>query len=111
MEIKATLTKPYAEKDRLDFVVTQNHQKGYVIKETQTSLEAWGLTPQEQTVREKTKQINVLKAQLSALDAKSARAVRAILAQTATDEDKSFLASLEVQAENLRNQIKELQGA
>lgn len=42
MEIKATLQKPYEEKDRLDFIVAQNHVKGYLIKETDTALEAWG---------------------------------------------------------------------
>ncbi len=42
MEIKATLNKPYTDKQRADFIVEQNHQKGYEIKETVTALEAWG---------------------------------------------------------------------
>lgn len=47
MEIKATLNKPYDEIDKLDFIVTNNHQLGYEIKETETALEAWGLTEEE----------------------------------------------------------------
>ena len=47
MEIKATLQKPYTDKQRIDFVVEQNHQKGYEIKETETSIEAWGYTEEE----------------------------------------------------------------
>ena len=42
MEIKATLQKPYTEDERIDFIVVQNHQHGYEIKETETALEAWG---------------------------------------------------------------------
>ena len=48
MEIKATLNKPYSSKQRADFIVENNHQKGYEIKETETTLEAWGLTTEEQ---------------------------------------------------------------
>lgn len=48
MEIKATLNKPYNDKQRADFIVVNNHTLGYEIKETETSLEAWGLTEEEQ---------------------------------------------------------------
>lgn len=47
MEIKATLEKPYTENERLDFIVEQNHNNGYEIKETETALEAWGYTEEE----------------------------------------------------------------
>lgn len=47
MEIKATLNKPYTEKQRLDFIVENNHQYGYEIKETETELQAWGYTEEE----------------------------------------------------------------
>ena len=47
MEIKATLQKPYTENERLDFIVEQNHKNGYEIRETETSLEAWGYTEEE----------------------------------------------------------------
>ena len=47
MEIKATLKQPYTDKERMDFIVTQNHKLGFEIKETETTLEAWGKTDEE----------------------------------------------------------------
>lgn len=38
MEIKAILNKPYSDKQRADFIVENNHQKGYEIKETEEAL-------------------------------------------------------------------------
>jgi hypothetical protein len=46
--------------------------------------------------------------QLSALDAKSARSLRAIAAGTSTDDDKSTLADLEAQAVTLRAELAAL---
>ena len=48
MEIKAILNKPYTSIQRADFIVENNHNKGYDIKETETALEAWWLTAEEQ---------------------------------------------------------------
>lgn len=48
MEIKAQLNKPYTSKQRVDFIVLNNHNKGYEIKEVADGLEAWGLTKEEQ---------------------------------------------------------------
>ena len=48
MEIKATLQKPYTENEKIDFIVEQNHNRGYEIRETKTALEAWGYTEEEQ---------------------------------------------------------------
>ena len=53
MEIKATLNKPYTNKQRMDFIVEQNHKNGYEIKETETALEAWGYTEEEIKARER----------------------------------------------------------
>ena len=47
MEIKATLSKPYSNTQRLDFIVENNHKKGYEIRETAEALEAWGYTAAE----------------------------------------------------------------
>lgn len=47
MEIKAELKQPYTKQERMDFIVEQNHQKGYEINETETSIEAWGYTEEE----------------------------------------------------------------
>lgn len=38
MEIKAKLNKPYTSKQRADFVVENNHSKGYEIQETEDAL-------------------------------------------------------------------------
>lgn len=59
MEIIATLKKPYSENERLDFIVEENHINGYEIKETAEELQAWGLTQQEQTEKER-ERINML---------------------------------------------------
>ena len=48
MEIKAQLNKPYTETARLDFIVLENHQNGYEIRETENALEAWGYTEEEE---------------------------------------------------------------
>lgn len=53
MEVKAQLLKPYTEKQRADFIVTNNHQLGYEIRETETALEAWGYTEEEKQEQEK----------------------------------------------------------
>ena len=53
MEIKAELKKPYTEAQKIDFVVTYNHQLGYKIEETQTALQALGYTEEEKEQEEK----------------------------------------------------------
>lgn len=58
----------------------------------------------------KEQQIEILKKQLKDIDEKSNRSMRAILANTATEDDRTFLANLEQQAEGLRQQIKDLGG-
>ena len=47
MEIKAQLNKPYTEEQKFDFIVQNNHNQGYNIKETDTAMEAWGCTAEE----------------------------------------------------------------
>lgn len=53
MEIKATLNKPYSEEERMDFIVENNHNLGYEIKETETELQAWGYTEEEKQEQER----------------------------------------------------------
>lgn len=57
MEIKAELKKPYTDKEREDFIVQQNHNNGYEIKETEEALEAWGYT-EEDFIKEREEQFN-----------------------------------------------------
>lgn len=47
MEIKAQLLQPFNEEERINFIVEQNHNNGYEIRETETALEAWGYTEEE----------------------------------------------------------------
>lgn len=42
MEIKEILKKPYTEQERIEFIVDNNHNLGYEIRETETELQAWG---------------------------------------------------------------------
>lgn len=109
MEIKATLNKPYTDKQKTDFIVVQNHTNGYEIKETETALEAWGYTADEIKKQYIRKKIADIDEQLTKIDARSARSIRAILAETATTEDREFLTNLETQAELLRDKRKELE--
>ena len=39
MEIKAELKQPYTDKQRMDFIVEQNHKLGYEIRQTQVTYE------------------------------------------------------------------------
>ena len=55
MELKTKLIKPYTEEQKLNFIVEQNHNNGYEIRETETALEAWGYTTEELEQQEKTR--------------------------------------------------------
>lgn len=75
MEIKTSLNKPYTEKEKIDFIVQQNHNLGYNIVETDTALEAWGKTEEEiQAEENKNKKLEIQK-KLDELDKKRIRAV------------------------------------
>lgn len=110
MEIKATLNKPYTDKQRIDFIVSENHTKGYQIKETETALEAWGYTDEEKAAQQKQAHKTELIAQLDALDLKCIRSIRAIQAGTSTEQDSAKLAELEEQAEMIRQELKNIDG-
>jgi hypothetical protein len=59
MEIKTQLNKPYTEDERADFIVEQNHNNGYEIRETETALEAWGYTQSEKEQQERERIANL----------------------------------------------------
>lgn len=109
MEIKYTLKRPFTKEEKFDFIVKHNHQEGLEIKETDEALEAWGLTEEEIAKKQREERINELKGKLKEIDEKSARSMRAVLADTATAEDRAYLAQLETQAEAYRAEIKQLQ--
>lgn len=52
MEIKATLEQPYTEQEKINFIVEQNHQLGYMIEEQEDKLIALGYTEQEKLQQE-----------------------------------------------------------
>jgi DNA-binding transcriptional MerR regulator len=108
MELKATLNKPYSEKQRLDFIVTNNHNKGYELKETETALEAWGLTEEEQAEEAKNIRRAELISQLDEIDLKTIRPMRAKEAGVATDADLAKLQELEEQAAQIRAELQNL---
>lgn len=108
MELKASLNKPYSNIERMNFIVENNHNKGYEIKETKTALEAWGSTEEEIQEQEKQNQINELIEQLDIIDLKTVRPLRAIQSGQGTEEDQQMLNELEAQAEEIRQQIRDL---
>lgn len=57
MELKSTLYKPYTDIERADFIVENNHQKGYEIKETEIGLQAWGADANDLLVLRKQQRI------------------------------------------------------
>lgn len=57
MEIKETLNKPYTEQERIEFIVENNHNNGYEIRETDTELQAWGSDSNELFEQAKTEKI------------------------------------------------------
>ncbi len=65
--IKAELKTPYTEEQRLDFIVNNNHQLGYLIEESKDALQAYinEKTPEE-VAQEKEYKINHLT--MTALD-------------------------------------------
>lgn len=65
MKIKAELIKPYTEEERLDFIIDQNYNNGFEIKETEISLQAWGYTKEELEQQEKER---LMKSNMTKLD-------------------------------------------
>lgn len=51
MEIKASLEKPYAEEQRINFILNANNNN-YEVRETETALQAWGYTEEEKAEQE-----------------------------------------------------------
>lgn len=62
-EIKAHLVKPYTEKERIDFIVENNHNKGYTIEELENgSLQAFEMVKtEEEKAQEEKERIAMLK--------------------------------------------------
>lgn len=100
MEIKAQLNKPYTDKQRVDFIVENNHKLGYEIRETEIALEAWGYTEEEKEQQEIKKRKQEILNLLDKLDLKSIRAIRA--------NDTEYINKYEEEAEALREELRNL---
>ena len=68
MEIKAQLNKPYTKEQRIDFIVANNHNLGYEIRETELAMEAWGYTQEEIIEQEKQARNNEIDQKISELN-------------------------------------------
>lgn len=79
MEIKDKLNKPYTEKQRLDFIVKNNHKFGYEIQETNEALLAVYREPEAPTYEEQKQAcISELKQFLANTDYISCKLIEAI---------------------------------
>ena len=105
MEIKAQLNKPFAEAQKMDFIVQYNHNLGYEIEETAFALEAWGKTQEELEQEAKTQQKQELQRQIDELDKKRIRAVCEPSMKTST---QSWLEYYNEQVAELRQVMAEL---
>ena len=93
MEIKAELLKPYTEEQRIKFVVENNHKLGYVIEETETSLQALGYTEEEKQAQEQER--------ITMLSLTSADVERGIYKATGKDFDDVVAFVTQLQPEGL----------
>lgn len=75
MEIKNKLEKPYTDKQRMDFIVVNNHQLGYEIRETSEALEAWGYTQEEQEEQEKQRRNSEIDSKIKELEQESVKEI------------------------------------
>lgn len=71
MEIKSTLNKPYTDRQRINFIVENNHRLGYEIRETSEALEAWGYTEEEQAEKDKQAKIAEINSKIEELEKES----------------------------------------
>lgn len=112
MELKTKLDKPYTDKQRLDFIVANNHQKGYEIKETDTALEAWGLTAEEKSKAEekarKDNRIAELKQYLSDTDYIANKMIEAVDGAELQDLKEKYADTLKKRRE-ARAEINQLE--
>lgn len=109
MEIKAKLNKPYTSKQRVDFIVKNNHNKGYEIQETEDALLAVYIEPTAKETAEA--RIAELKAELAKSDYIDNKFLEAIV-----KNDMILLDTLKVkykdkleERQSIRNQIDELE--
>ncbi|MBR1620196.1 hypothetical protein IJ674_09930 [bacterium] len=97
------LEKPFTDAQRCNFIVEENHNKGYEIKETDNAIESWGMDEDEIANLQKNNCIEDILKELNDLDLKSIRAIRS--------NDEEYIEKYENRAIELRKELQELQGA
>jgi len=112
MELKATLQKPYTKIQRADFIVENNHNLNYEIRETDNSIEAWGYTEEEQKERE-TKQaleieLDTLLTWFTTYDEKCMQYQRSLRLGTTWDDDITKWDALAVTNANRIKEIRKI---
>lgn len=108
MEIKAKLFKPCTSKERMSFIVEQNHRNGFIIEEREDAIVALGLTKEEESKKRNEARIAEIKSRLEKIDLESTRPLRAIVSNTATESDRLKLIELEEEANELRDELRRL---
>ena len=103
MEIKAVLNKPYTEKQKIDFIVEQNHNNGYIIEEAGNSLNALGYTQEELDEQEQKRNNADIKNQLEILDKKR---IRAVCEPSMKTENQSWLEYYNQEIQILRAKLE-----
>lgn len=98
MEIKETLTKPYTESDRVNFIVENNHNKGYEIRETDTELQAWGSDSNELFEQAKADKI-ILNDELRDIALLSGVEYQNVLFDSDTDQKVNLLATVNMMSD------------
>ena len=103
MEIKAVLNKPYTEKQKIDFIVEQNHNNGYIIEEAENNLNALGYTQEELDEQEQKRKNADIKNQLEILDKKR---IRAVCEPSMKTENQSWLEYYNQEIQILRAKLE-----
>lgn len=98
MEIKDRLEKPYTEKERLDFIVKNNHQSGYEIQETDDALLAVYREPEAPTYEEQRQARANEYARL--IDPLHSQKIRKQILGTWTEDDENFYRELVIELSN-----------
>lgn len=95
MEIIAELKKPYTDEERVDFIVTYNHNQGYTIEETDEALLAIQPDPHVPTYEEVDKAREDYRKEH--IDSKTAMRSRKMANGSWTEEDEQAYLALDAE--------------
>ena len=106
MVLKASLNKPYTDKERMEFIVQNNHKLGYTIKNTNNGLEAYDYTEEE--IAEFKKKLNDEAIEQEFKEKKNTILMNYLDAMIHNDAGKMF--DLELQMKNLDDWYNQQKG-